>query len=442
MLISCATYNELNLVPSRHYNCFYETLHQPYVYIALPLYRPYHRVAAALGMRVSTVQSIVHRSTTSRPDRQPASPAQPVIDSFTIGGIRRHIHAQFAAKQSFTLASLTDNLTAASIIPEGTTKTSLWRLLHKMGFRYRVSQRKFYVNKESMDIVCRRIRALRNLKRHREENRMIVYVDETWFTTRMSHNTEWVDSTQPVTSATYSRQVPPGDGERFVVVAAGTANGFIESSFLSFAAKNTTGDYHGEMNGELFIRWLTSQLLPALEQPAVLVMDNAPYHSQLTEESRCPTTATRKSDVIEWLEKRKIPFPQYATRPELLSISRENRPEPQYKVDNIIRSWGHEIIRLPPAHPELNAIEQVWGFMKRHVRSSLQRFTRADLQARLEEARLSVTEEVWEGAVRRSRSFEDNYCLADNIHESIDPVIIDLGGDSDDEDLSLSCDEN
>lgn len=237
--------------------------------------------------------------------------------------------------------------------------------------------------------------------------------------------------------------MPPGDGERFVVVAAGGANGFIEGSFLSFPAKNTAGDYHGEMNSELFIRWLTSQLLPVLEEPAVLVMDNAPYHSQLTEESRCPTTATRKSDLIEWLENREIPFPQHATRPELLSISRQNRPDPQYKVDNIIRAWGHEIVRLPPAHPELNAIEQVWGFMKRHVRSSLQRFTRADLQARMEEARLSVTQEVWESAVRRSRTFEDNYCLADNIHESVDPVIINLDSDSDDEgDLYLSCDEN
>ena len=108
-------------------------------------------------------------------------------------------------------------------------------------------------------------------------------------------------------------------------------------------------------------------------------MDNAPYHSQLTDDSRCPTTATKKSDLVEWLEKRAIPFPQHSTRPELLTICRQNRPDPQYKVDEIIHSWGHEIIRLPPAHPELNAIEQVWGHMKRQVHSLLRRFTQADL---------------------------------------------------------------
>ena len=94
-----------------------------------------------------------------------------------------------------------------------------------------------------------------NLKTHREENRMVVYMDKTcsppgWDTTWSG----WVDSTQAVTSHTYSLQVPPGDGERFMVVAGGTGNCFIEGSFLSFPAKYTTGDYRGEMNSELFIR--------------------------------------------------------------------------------------------------------------------------------------------------------------------------------------------
>ena len=335
------------------------------------------------------------------------------------------------------MESLLERLKSADIVPASTSETTMRRILHQMGFQYRTSQRKMYVRKESLDIVCRRIKALRSLKQHRENEQQVVYLDETWFTTRMSHGKEWVDATQPSTSATYSRQVPPGDGERFIMVAAGTEKGFIDGSVLSFVAKNKTNDYHGEMNSELFLRWLTTCLLPALDEPSVLVLDNAPYHSMLTEESRCPTSATRKADLVTWLVQRGIAVPVGATRPELLLLCQQHRPEPQYVVDCLIREWGHEVIRLPPGHPELNAIEQVWGAMKRHVRSSLQRFTRADLQARLEEAKQLATGEVWAAAVRRAKQFEDAYWQTDNIREpAVEPVII-TADDDDDDDFSF-----
>ncbi|XP_068247273.1 uncharacterized protein [Palaemon carinicauda] len=243
----------------------------------------------------------------------------------------------FLSKDTFTITTLTRELKKEGILPEGTSETSLWRVLHKIGFRYKTTQRKMYARRESLDILCKRIRALRALKQYREEGRQVVYLDETWFTTRMSHNKEWVDTTQPSTTNTHSRQVTPGDGERVVVVAAGTNKGFIEDSFLCYTAKNSSGDYHGEMNAELFQRWLTTKLLPSLEEPSVLVIDNAPYHSRLTEESHCPTTGTKKDDLIKWLQQRNITYPPYALRPELLKICKENRPPPRFTVDNTIR---------------------------------------------------------------------------------------------------------
>lgn len=58
----------------------------------------------------------------------------------------------------------------------------------------------------------------------------VVFLNETWFTTNMSHSKEWVGSTQSVTSSSYRSQVPLGEGGRFVVAAAGTADGFIRSA--------------------------------------------------------------------------------------------------------------------------------------------------------------------------------------------------------------------
>ena len=174
----------------------------------------------------------------------------------------------------------------------------------------------------------------------------------------------------------------------------------------------------------------------------MLVIDNAPYHDILTDESRCPTIAIREADLIQWLERLNISVPPAATRPELLLLCQQNRPQPQYKIDTTIHMWGHEVLRLPPGHPELNAIEQVWGVMKRHVRSTLQRFTRTDLLARLEEARNLANKDVWAGAVQHSRKFEDEYWNTDNIHEGVDPIIINTASDDEDDDIFFDSDDD
>ena len=78
--------------------------------------------------------------------------------------------------------------------------------------------------------------------------------------------------------------------------------------------------------------------------------------------------------------------------------------------------------------------------MKRYVRSSLQHFTRASLRARLEEARHCATTEIWEGSVRRAMKFEQDYWSSDNIHDSVEPVIVNLDFDDEDE-LFLDIDD-
>lgn len=61
-----------------------------------------------------------------------------------------------------------------------------------------------------------------------------------------------------------------------------------------------------------------------------------------------------------------------------------------------------ELIWTTPSVSEPIAIGQVWGYMKHYVRSSLHRFTWADLKARLEEARICATEEMWAAAAKRT----------------------------------------
>ena len=76
-----------------------------------------------------------------------------------------------------------------------------------------------------------------------------------------------------------------------------------ESNFifaeLVWKAKSSTGDYHDEMNGDNFFKWVKEKLIPHLPPKSVLIIDNAPYHNLQVD--KCPTQASRKADIQAWL---------------------------------------------------------------------------------------------------------------------------------------------
>ena len=39
----------------------------------------------------------------------------------------------------------------------------------------------------------------------------------------------------------------------------------------------------------------------------------------------------------------------------------------KYKVDEFLKKKGHEVLRLPPYHCDLNPIEFIWGILKNRV---------------------------------------------------------------------------
>ena len=64
------------------------------------------------------------------------------------------------------------------------------------------------------------------------------------------------------------------------------------------------------------------------------------------------------------MRKHKINFTAAMLRPQLLELVRMNKPPPEYAVDQLIRYHGHEVLRLPPYHPDFNPIELIWSQVK------------------------------------------------------------------------------
>ena len=87
--------------------------------------------------------------------------------------------------------------------------------------------------------------------------------------------------------------------------------------------------YSGTMDSELFEYWFKNQLLPALNKDAVIVMDNASFHSKK-------------------------------------------------RLFSAVQKYGCHLIFLPPYSPELNPIENFWAWLKRHLKKFLHNFSSFD----------------------------------------------------------------
>nr|CAH7749883.1 unnamed protein product [Callosobruchus chinensis] len=151
---------------------------------------------------------------------------------------------------------------------------------------------------ERPNILHWRYKYIREIRKHRQEKRTIIYMDETWVDNDLTFKKCW----QSDTASGLINNI--GSTGRLIIVHAGSEMGFVDNTCLIFKSGSTTGDYHGQMNQQNFTRWLTEKLLPNIPSNSVIVMDNAPYHS--VQENKTPTKSSLKQDMVNWLTKKGI----------------------------------------------------------------------------------------------------------------------------------------
>lgn len=160
-------------------------------------------------------------------------------------------------------------------------------------------------------------------------------------------------------------------------------------------------DYHGEMNEDNFLHWFEIQLLMKLEEPSIIVMDNASYHSSLVE--KAPNTSTRKNEIQAWLTAKNISFMTNLLKPHCL----------------------------------FNPIENIWGITKtyynRHVGRDGESAEHA--LAMWEEAVNTITPGVWANTIRNTEQtiikWWERELLFDR--DEVAPLIINLNDSDSDE---------
>jgi len=97
------------------------------------------------------------------------------------------------------------------------------------------------------------------------------------------------------------------------------------------------------MNGDSFRDWLEG-VLPRLKENAVIIMENAPYHSVKLE--KCPTTNWRKPAIIEWLQSKGEVIDSTMVIAELLEkVQKIKTMYNKYVIDEMVKANNKIVLR-------------------------------------------------------------------------------------------------
>lgn len=372
---------------------------------------------------LTTVKRITSNPIKSRRKRKDAGSTK-CIDENDKDLIRRKIYTMYEEQRIPTLDALKQRLTNDDT-QINCSRISLWRILSKMGFRYRTIDKR-QVLMESHRLQKWRNEYITSIRKYRTEDRPIIYLDETWFDTHATPSKGWSDS-----SSRCQTKAPSNKGKRITILHAGSENGWVPNA-LWLSAKNIKDscvDYHEDTTAELFEEWFKNFLIPNLPQNSVIVMDNASYHSRQLHKS--PSANNTKIEIQNYLLENDIYFEESYLKNELLEVLKSFSIKKVYVCDALAEEMGHTVLRLPPYYCLFNPIEHMWHQLKSNVRSqNVSPTLSGSVVELIRKCVDDISPESWKNSVRHVINVENSYVTLNHI---IKPIVINFDEDSDSE---------
>ena len=262
---------------------------------------------------------------------------------------------------------------------------------------YRILKQLGFLNLENKDIhyglliedkytVARRGHVCLQLLRLWAEGYYLIFEDESFVTVCHSPKKKWHDTTVQTAKQAKDQGLstgnikPPGRGERLILIGAGGIDGW-EGKDVILRSEGTGNDIEykndlkkekakgkGKINMdssrfEQFVHKIAKRVTKRHKKVA-WVMDNASYHNQYREDiprsgwSVARIKAFCKENNLEIIVKKgKRGKPVKQDYMDAVNLYVETA-DVVFSVDIILKSYGIIGIRLPPYHPELNAMER------------------------------------------------------------------------------------
>ena len=171
------------------------------------------------------------------------------------------------------------------------------------------------------------------------------------------------------------------------------------------------------------------------------MVDNASYHN--VQLNRHPTSNTRKGEILLWLDKHGIQHSSDMTKAELYDPIKMHKLQYEiFAIDRLLANHGHTLLRLPPYHPDLNPMEQMWGIMKTRIAAKNVTFKLKDVQQLVEQNFDAVTMEEWAAVCRHAKTVEEEHMSREHEMNSVMERITINADDDDMSESTVSCEDN
>ncbi|XP_075229737.1 uncharacterized protein LOC142329219 [Lycorma delicatula] len=127
---------------------------------------------------------------------------------------------------------------------------------------------------EKHDIQYKWFVYLNKVEEYRVEGRPIFYIDETYILSSHCQQKCWQPS-----NASECFAVPISKEERIIVIHTGGEMGFVPNCLTVWKAKRSSGDYHSQINCNMYLKWIREKLMPNFPVNSVIILYNASYHN-------------------------------------------------------------------------------------------------------------------------------------------------------------------
>jgi len=326
------------------------------------------------------------------------------FDEVTLSKIRRVIHGLLDGQEGGypTMGKITSAVNADKNLPNF-TRTSMYRLVYDLKFSFDTPRRKNTILFDDL-AECRR-KYLRRMRECRSANREIVYVDETWITCERE-------------LSSFKRAPSSGKDERWILLHAGGKNGLVPGCVCIFPSEKSNTGYYQELDGPSFESWFRVCLLPNIGPCSVIVLDDAACHTATSEPM--PTASWTTDAIRTWLTSKGLRWRDDMIKTELLGLAEHLRDScGGCTIEILAREAGHEILRQPPYHSELNPMEQVWAFVKDNLARRAANCKPDDLPTLTELAVAKVTPEMWRKYMVQTTEEEESLWRLDMVLDDI-----------------------